>query len=107
MSDEHGDEVDDQVGSVFLPLQRCKRKRVEDGEASGGFSKGRRVQDPLEFAKKGWFFNLGLILFLCWCIKDANFFHLCFFFGKDPVQVAKDSATLNVFKKRSNVSGWF
>ncbi|XP_050371584.1 uncharacterized protein LOC126789474 [Argentina anserina] len=57
LSNERGDEVDDQVGSVLFPLQRCKRQRVED---------------PVEFAKKGWFFNLGL--------------------------VAKDSATLNVLR---------
>lgn len=58
------------MGSVFLPLQRCKRKRVEEenpvevAKGSGNFNvfKGRTVQDPVEVAKKmtvsGWFFNL-------------------------------------------------
>ncbi|KAL6200951.1 hypothetical protein ACLB2K_024666 [Fragaria x ananassa] len=77
------DEVDDQVGSVFLPLQRCKRKRVDEDEGFGGFNgfKGRRVQDPVEVAEK------------------------------DPVQVAKDSAAMYGFggakvsdQKKTNVS---
>ncbi|XP_062013532.1 uncharacterized protein LOC133729920 isoform X1 [Rosa rugosa] len=85
LSDDNGDELDDQVGSVFLPLQKCKRKRVEEDVGSGNGFKGRRVQDPVEFAEK--------------------------ITVSDPVQVAKDSATLNAFrgvkvsdKKKINVT---
>jgi tyrosyl-DNA phosphodiesterase 2 len=60
--DGYNGELENQVGSVFLPLQRCKRKRVEE---------------------------------------------------EDPVEVAKDSGTLNVFRgvkvtdKKITLSGSF
>lgn len=75
------DDVDDQVGSVFLPLQRCKRKRVDEDEGFGGFNgfKGRRVQDPVEVAEKGWFFIWVLICFCASVIKMLTFLLGCVF----------------------------
>lgn len=108
--DGNNGELENQVGSVFLPLQRCKRKRVEE-------------ENPVEVAKKmtasGWFFNLVSRLHWVWFVscyygKDVNVFvALYFFFSKDPVEIDKDSGTLNVFRgvkvtdKKITLSGSF
>ncbi|KAL6531557.1 hypothetical protein OROMI_027920 [Orobanche minor] len=101
LSDTEVEGNDASVGSVFLPLQKCKRKRVDDPVEDDKDFKEIKGQDPVGVKKDSGKYNVfrGVKALE----KESKV--------RDPVEVKEESGKANVFRgvkvadKKIDVSG--